>query len=409
MRPAKADKSVWEQTGRTKKEKISKGANDVQAGEQTMRKNNRTGKRLRLTPLILGGYGAFLGFGLAVIGLAEMKDGIGIVRFLMGLGLSGFGLLGIWDGVRDLVSPDKKLEQVPKIQLILTDTSGNKSSLVTPEVLQKQMDILAESEDLRHFDIQLLPPLSVSEHGLLKQILCIYHGSLILVAFFDMPEGGYRVYRKSTEPDPAVEWLKQLSAGSPDFSGWENTEVTAGQEEGTDSQIEEDHQQEEENTHADETDVRQENVETFWQQLLTDQIGQMTCWHQLLVIFGESWHDEHRFFSVRDVELAIEGIHEGKYLKAVLEWGTKAFDLFPGVQNDLMVICRIHHTGKEDTRFLAKEGTVTQVKFWLVHYLNHGFLEEMNGWADVTGQIESISAKMEKEERKGKKKHGKVF
>ena len=109
------------------------------------------------------------------------------------------------------------------------------------------------------------------------------------------------------------------------------------------------------------------------------------------------------------MELAIEGIHEGKYLKAVLEWGTKAFDLFPGVQNDLMVICRIHHTGKEDTRFLAKEGTVTQVKFWLVHYLNHGFLEEMSGWADVTGQIESISAKMEKEERKGKKKHGKVF
>ena len=28
------------------------------------------GKRLRLIPLILGGYGAVLGFGLAVIGLA---------------------------------------------------------------------------------------------------------------------------------------------------------------------------------------------------------------------------------------------------------------------------------------------------------------------------------------------------
>ncbi len=32
------------------------------AGEQMMRKNNRTGKRLRLIPLILGGYAAFLGF-----------------------------------------------------------------------------------------------------------------------------------------------------------------------------------------------------------------------------------------------------------------------------------------------------------------------------------------------------------
>ena len=69
-----------------------------------MRKNSRTGKRLRLIPLIVGGYGAFLGFGLAVIGLAEMKEGIGIVRFLIGLGLAGFGLLGIWDGVRDLIS-----------------------------------------------------------------------------------------------------------------------------------------------------------------------------------------------------------------------------------------------------------------------------------------------------------------
>lgn len=45
-----------------------------------MRKNNRTGKRLRLIPLILGGYAAFLGFGLVVIGLSEMKEVIGIVR-----------------------------------------------------------------------------------------------------------------------------------------------------------------------------------------------------------------------------------------------------------------------------------------------------------------------------------------
>ena len=48
--------------------------------EYIMRKKNRTGKRLRLTPLILGGYAAFLGFGLVVIGLSEMKEVIGIVR-----------------------------------------------------------------------------------------------------------------------------------------------------------------------------------------------------------------------------------------------------------------------------------------------------------------------------------------
>ncbi len=335
-----------------------------------MEKNNRTGKRLRLIPLILGGYGAFLGFGLSVIGLAEIKEGIGIVRLLIGLGMAGFGLLGIWDGVRDLIRPDKKLGQAPARQFILTDTSGNRSSLVTPEILQEQMGILAESEDPKRFDIQILPPLSVGERGLLKQILSIYHGNVILVAFFEISNGGHEIYQKSTKPDMALEWLKQLLIDSPDFSGWENIEAKA----------------------------RQENVEAYWHQLLNDQKGQMIYWHQLLVIFGESWHDEHKFFSARDVELAIEGIQEEKYTKVFLEWGTNAFDLFPGVQNDLMVIWHTNSAG----RFLAKEGTVTQVKFWLVNYLDHGFFEEMSGWTDITAQIE-------KAQRKDGKKHGKIF
>ena len=111
-----------------------------------MRKNNRTGKRLRLVPLILGGYAAFLGFGLAVIGLAERQEGIGIIRLLIGLGLAGFGLLGIWDGVRDLVRPEKKQEQLTASQFILTDPSGNRTSNVTAEVLQKQMESLRGSD-----------------------------------------------------------------------------------------------------------------------------------------------------------------------------------------------------------------------------------------------------------------------
>ncbi len=111
-----------------------------------MRKKNRTGKRLRFVPLILGGYGAFLGLGLVAIGLAEIKEGIGIIRLLIGLGMAGFGFLGIWDGVRDLVKPDKRQKQAPISQFILTDTSGNRASNVTVEVLQKQLESLMESD-----------------------------------------------------------------------------------------------------------------------------------------------------------------------------------------------------------------------------------------------------------------------
>ncbi len=367
-----------------------------------MRKNNRTGKRLRLAPLILGGYAAFLGFGLAAIGFAEIEEGIGMVRFLIGFGIAGFGLLGIWDGVRDLVRPDKKPKQAPVSQFILTDTSGNRSSLVTSEVLREQMGILSESRVPQRFHIQILPPFFAGELGLLNQVVCVCHGNIILAAFFEMPKDGYRIYQKSTEPETAVKWLEGLLAGSPDFSGWKNMETEIQQGESASSQNEDGTWWDAADTCSDETDAKQQGAEDFWRQLLSGQREQMTFWHQLLVIFGESWHDEHKFFSARDVELAIEGIHEGKYQKAVLEWGAQAFDLFPGVQNDLMVIWRTNNTEKGNTRFLAKEGTVTQVKFWLVRYLHHGFFEETGAWADITAQIE-------KAKRKGEKKDGKIF
>ena len=408
-----------------------------------MRKKNRTGKRLRLTPLILGGYAAFLGVGLIVIGLAEMKEGIGIVRLLIGLGMAGFGLLGIWDGVRDLVGPDKKSEQSPASQFILTDTSGNRTSNVTVEVLQKQLESLMESDKGGVFKLQILPPFPVQEIGNISQIFCIFHEVFRLTLFLEESKGGYESYHKSAEFDEAKNWLEKLLTGSADLSGWKKIEN--GYEDEDESSEEEDTEWEEssacpgeaedtgdENRPEDtnetaeavtgfdkpdalidteeatagksETDTRQteENIKSFWQQLQREQKGQMRNWRQLLAIFGESWHDEHTFFSARDVELAIDGIYEGTYTKVFLECGTQALDFFPGVQNDLMVIWCTNNTGKGDTRFLAKEGTVTQVKFWLVNYLKSGVFEEMSGWADVTAQIEKAN-------RKGKKKHGKVF
>ena len=376
-----------------------------------MKKNNNTGKRLRLIPLILGVYAAFLGFGLIVIGLAEMKEGIGIVRLLIGIGMAGFGLLGIWDGVRDLEGPDKKPEQVSVSQFILTDISGNRSSNVTVETLQKQMESLMGSENGGIFKLQILPPFAVQETGNISQIFCMYHQLFGLTVFLDEPKGGYESYHKSAEFDEAKDWFEKLLTGRADLTGWKKIEN--GYDEEEDIGEEEDIEWEESSTSdsminteeagvgKSEADTRQteEHIKSFWQQLQREQKGQMRNWRQLLVIFGESWHDEHTFFSARDVELAIDGIHEGTYTKVFLEWGTWAIDLFPGVQNDLMVIRCTNNTGKGDTRFLAKEGTATQVKFWLVNYLNSGVFEEMSGWADITDQIEKAN-------RKGKKKHG---
>ncbi len=185
-----------------------------------MRKNNRTGKRLRLVPLILGGYAAFLGFGLAVIGLAEMQEGIGIIRLLIGLGLAGFGLLGIWDGVRDLVRPEKKQEQLTASQFILTDPSGNRTSNVTAEALQKQMESLMESDNGGVFELQILPPFAVQETGNISQIFCLYHKNFGLTVFSDESKGGYESYHKNAEFDEVMDWFEKLLTGSADLSGW---------------------------------------------------------------------------------------------------------------------------------------------------------------------------------------------
>lgn len=322
------------------------------------KRHNKTGKKLRLVPFIVGIYGVLLGLGLAVIGLSGIAEGIGIIRILLGLVMTCFGLYGIWDGVRDLVRPKQKPESPVIYQFILTDISGNRSSNVTMEHLRKQLESIMGSKETVGFHLQILPPLPVKEQGMLKQVSCIYQDRIILAAFFETTENKGRIY-PDVEPDMAEEWLKQLLSGTPDFSGWESIEIDARQNEAAPG------------------------------------------WHQRLIIFGESWHDEHKFFSAKDLELAVEGLHDGKYRIVVLEWGLEEFDISPGRQNDLMIVWRTNAPGEENFRFYEREGTAVQVKFWLINFLEYGHFKEMSGWNDITDQI--------KKERRKQEKHGKIF
>ena len=342
--------------------------------EQQKRKE----KRLHPVPLILGAYGTFLGLGLAGIGLAGMAEGIGIVRFLLGLGMAGVGLYGIWDGVRDLAKPDKKTKLPQASRFIFTDVSGNRSSNVTIERLREQIGRLMENGDGMSFHLQMLPPPFAKEQEMVKQVSCFgQEGMVILTAIFENVEGKCRICHKSMEPDSAEQWLAHCLSGCMDFDGWED--AGAG-------------------IRKDDSCAHAEGAEDYCYQFLESQDGLMAFWHQRLIIFGESWHDEHKFFTSKDVVLAIEGVHNRKYQKAVLEWGTGRFDVSSGQQDKLMVIWRIKSPGKEDVRFYAREGTVNQVKFWLVNYLDDGHFKELQGWNDITAQIE-----------REWRKHGKVF
>ena len=171
------------------------------------RRKNQSGQRLRLVPLLVGGYAVYLGFSLTVVGFAERAEGIGIARAVFGLAIIGVGLLGLWDGLRDWIAPKEKKKNPVVRQFILTDADGKRSSNVTMEILRTQLEILAERGDGASFHLQILPPVPVQEKGELKQITCTAQDTL---AFFEneTSEERYQVWRRESECVEEV--LRQL-------------------------------------------------------------------------------------------------------------------------------------------------------------------------------------------------------
>ena len=325
-------------------------------------KKKRNGKRLHLIALILGIYGAFLGFGLVLAGLDDVGEAVGTIRLLLGLVMVGFGLFGIWDGVRDVIRPPVKHELKSPTQYILTDISGNRTSNVTVEMLQSEMGKLREGEQ-DSFHLQLFTPQSVPKWGLLKQISCTAQPSLTLLAFFQTQEGGWKVCIRVMDMETAVDWFRQLLADPSVPSGWDDSwEV---QEAAT-----------EETQNAGNSDDQE-----FCPRILKNQAGVYTAWHQRLIIVGNAWRNKHKFFTARDVELAAQGFFEGKFQYARLEWDSSSFDLIPGLEDTLQVIWCTNSWSDKARRFFRKVGTVNQVKFWLIQHLNEGVMDEY--WDEI--------------------------
>ena len=325
---------------------------------------NRNGKRLHLIALLLGIYGAFLGFGLILAGLDDWGETIGTIRLLLGLGMVGLGLFGIWDGIRDVIRPPAKHEHKPPTQYILTDVSGNRTSNVTAEMIRDEMGKLREGER-NSFHLELLTPQDVPKWGVLKQVSCTARPTLALLAFFQTPEDGWKVCTRVMAPDAAAEWFRGLLEDPAGFSGWDD---------GWEAQ---------EATPTGAQEAEDEENPSYQTRILRDQAGAYAVWHQRLIIVGKAWRNELKFFTARDVKLAAQGVFEGKYQYARLEWGSSSFALIPGAEDELQVIWCTNIWSDKTRRFFRKAGTVTQVNFWLIQYLNEGYVDEY--WIEIAG------------------------
>ena len=96
--------------------------------------------------------------------------------------------------------------------------------------------------------------------------------------------------------------------------------------------------------------------------------------HQLLTIYKESWRDDHKFFSTKDLELAVDGLCGGKYEMVELEMGKDA----------LLAVLQ-----EEKAPDMEKSDIPSQVKVCLTRLWEGGAPKELNGWNDITSTIEA--------------------
>ncbi len=308
------------------------------------KQRNQRGNRIRLIPLLLGGYAVYLGFGLTVIGLSEREAGVGIARLMMGLAILGFGLLGLWDGVWDYLAPRKRAEKPPARQFILTDTEGKQTSNVTPALLEAQLAALIERSGGAGFRLQLLPALEVPEKGSLGQVFCICQESIALLAFFEAAgEEAPQVWR--TEPEDPAQTLGDLLEDRLDLTGWERAEIA----------------------------------------LQSRDVSSRPRQH--MALYGESWENHLQFFSVRDVELAVKGIGDGRYRGIRLELGSVTFYAFPSGEDASRLVLQFLFWPEGKLRAFERIGNAVQVNFWLMRMLNEGLPRELQGWREVTDTI----------------------
>lgn len=306
-------------------------------------------QKIHLVPLIVGIYAAILGLGLIRIAIFGSQAGIGIVRLLMGLVIAGMGFLGIWDGIRDSMEPKKNEERTPDVQYIFMDTEGRRSSHVSPEQLREQLKAVAEMKGCAQISLSILPPLVVPEKGSLGRLVCAFGGHekpLCLLALFLLDSGKELTLIKEEEPEQAAEHFEKLLAGNAvDFSGWQTTEIKK----------------------------EPKNMPV----------------HKRLTLIGESYRNDHEFFSGRDLELVIEGLGDGSYLQMEMVLGD--FSLYAvrdqeeeSYGESSCITLYLHLPQGNGGRKFKKTGTVSQVKFWLTQMINNGI--RLYGWEEVTGQ-----------------------
>lgn len=99
---------------------------------------------------------------------------------------------------------------------------------------------------------------------------------------------------------------------------------------------------------------------------------------------------DYNSFTRRDVELAAEGLSNGKYTVAVLFFGSRYMYLKAGDQNDGRVTVNASRLQEGKFRIFETKCTDGQASRWLLEFYEGNFTPDFSQWKDITRKLKNI-------------------
>ena len=111
--------------------------------------------------------------------------------------------------------------------------------------------------------------------------------------------------------------------------------------------------------------------------------------HGILSIFKESWRDDHRFFSDRDLELCVKGLCEGTYEMVEVELERELLQAFSSKEKEPDITMQLYMGEEDSARVLEKTVTPPEAQSLLMQMSDSGVPKELSGWKDITDTMKA--------------------
>lgn len=233
---------------------------------------------------------------------------------------------------------------------VFTGLDGQRTSRVNVALVNEQMRLLTEADDGSHLSLELLEPVPLERWGSLVRLeVGVTNAGLTLIAVLRQGDGSYLGYGLPADLNGAMNACRALleKKQAPDLSGWQPLQAVQQAPE------------------AQRPDTK------------------------LILRDAGGIERTYTSFSRRDVELAGEGIIDGRYQAVILAIGTSYIQLVAGDKEDGRVTVRTVDPQPGTSRFYERKCSDREARQMLLDFVAGRFAPSFKEWKDITKAVQA--------------------